>query len=1023
MNVGELYRSIQKPISIYVNEIVQALHEKLCKDLLTVGICRTPEDCNKKTEPTDLCKSCNSWFKELAALHEKGNNPSWHKNCKSAKWPEDHWEVAKFFMPALGSNLTTVKDAESTDISSLLHVLEWMNNGAFLGKTRVNFNLARKLRFKVRNTWAQAPQQELSDDEMSHNFSIAIDFLEDLEKVWSHAETGKCLKNLENLKTSGVTNVVESELQSLLLQRGLLNDIKEEIIKIKVERSSDKSTIEEHEEKLTNLERALDECSQRMSNFESFKDNKNKQEKVREPTSCLPDKLPYFTARAAEVQKVITFLMNEEKAVVSLHGGPGFGKTAIAIEVSHKLSEDYNIPVVFSELTTATSVDEMIRQLCLDVAVNHEDENPKSSLILWLKDIKHKVIFVMDDLDNLLDDKSRSDFYDFVRLLRKNSNQHCQIVTTSRSSYEIRELATGEVNVEEMDVEACTELMKKQCPEQDDEFLQRLAELCGKIPLAMCIAGSRVDDFEDSDELLQHLQEQPMKTLECPESDEYVYRAINMSFKKCSDEEKETLVRLAVLKECFSEEAAKAVIEKSNLDTKRVLKNLFSQSLIKQPTKHRYSIHLLIKRFLIEQQNGEDETAERAKVQAMRAELLMVKYYLKLGHELTMKSYSKDGYKESREALKQEAHNIQKVLKICSQKDDPTTSDIPDCLANSKVYTTSARHFSLFVRTIIPSPTVDEFLQRCADMAYEKQQHAIKINFNCLLAQQERIKTIAESDKHYNIKMEQIEKEVTTYEDIKKDASICAHYYYQYGRYLLRKSEAKEEKIGRLHLQVRARQLLEQSLQLRQKLRADTSVGIADMVFTLLQLGNICKNISTTQFHFRNTNKSKDASKQAEEYYNKAIELSEEKLGKNDLTSSCHKYLGDLFFSIKEFKKAEKEYTIAKEMRENLGLDANERHVFLLNNLGQCLTTNKRATEAIKILGSARDMAEKLAENDERNVCKTRVYASLAIAYDSIENNIDAVNYAKKALKFEEAIFPNVLEKLRKIELNNVQTK
>ena len=736
--------------------------------------------------------------------------------------------------------------------------------------------------------------------------------------------------------------------------------------------------------------------------------------------SCLPDRLPSFTARAAEIEKVITSLVSEEKAVVSLHGGPGFGKTAIAIEVSHRLSEDHNIPVIFSQLTTATNVDEMIRQLCLDVAVNHQDEDPKSSLNLWLKNITGKVIFVMDDIDNLLDDTSRSAFYEFVRLLRKNSNRHCQIVTTSRSSYEIRELVTGKVNVEEMDVEACMELMRNQCPEQDDEFLRRLAELCGQIPLAMCIASSRVDDFEDSIELLQYLQEQPMKTLECPETDEYVYRAINMSYKKCSDEEKETLVRLSVLKGSFTEKAAKAVIEKNNLDTKRVLKNLFSRSLIKQPTTHRYSIHLLIKHFLLEQKNGEDETAERAKAQGMRAELLMVEYYLKLGHDLTTKSYSKDGYKECREALKMEAHNIQKVLKICAQLNDPTTSDIPECLANSKVYTTSARHFSWFVRTIIPGPIVDEFLQRCADIANEKQQHAIKMNFDCLLADQERIKSIAQSDEYYDIKMEKIEEEVKTYEDIKKDALICAHYYYQYGRYLLRKSEGKIEKIGRLPLQVRARKLLEQSLQLRQELTADTSVGIADMVFTLLQLGNVCKNIATTEIHFQNTKKSKDASKQAEEYYNKAIKLSEEKLGEHDLTSSCHKYLGDLLLSIKEFKKAEKEYTIAKEMRENLGLNANERHVFLLNNLGQCLTRNKKVTEAIVILESARDMAEKRAENDERNVCKARVYASLAIAYDSMENNIDAVNYAMKALQFEEAIFQKVLEKLRKIASNNV---
>ena len=1061
LNVGELIRSIQKPISIYDHEIVQALHEKLCKDFLPVGKCSIPDDCNRTIKSSDLCKSCNSWFKELAALHEKGNNPSWYKNCKSAKWPEDHWEVAKFFMPPLGSNLSTVKDAESTDISSLLNVLEWMKDRAFLGKTRVKVDLIRKLRSEVRNTWAHAPQQEMSDDKMAQGFSIATEFLEDLEKVWSHAETRKCSEHLENLKTSGVTNIAESELQSLLLQRRLLDDIKEEITKIEVERSSEKSTIKKHEQKLQSLERALHECSQRMSNFESFKDNMNeqfnkfaedlksfraipddvheirnsigqirdnlakmnkRQNEQRGPTSHLPDRLQNFTARAAEIQKCINFLLKEEKAVVSLHGGPGFGKTAIAIEVSHKLSKDYNILVIFSQLTAATSVDDIIRELGLHVGVNNEneDKDPKSSLILWLKNIESEVIFVMDDIDQLLDNEDKSaTFYAFVGLLR-NLNHNCQIVTTSRIAYKIDDLPTGEVKVDKMDDEECMELLRQHCPEQDEKFLRQLAELCGNVPLAMCIAGSRVDDFEDSDELLQHLQQQPMKTLKCPKINKHVDRAINMSYKKCSDKEKETFVRLAVFDGTFDREAAKAVNEK--VDATDILQILVHRSLIEQPLKHRYSIHLLIKHFLVEQQNGEDEIAERANAQATRAELLMVKYFLKLGHDLTMKSYSKDKYKLNREALKKEVRNIQNVLKICFQQSNPTTSDIPDCLALSKVYTISARHFSLFVRTIIAGCTIDRFLQRCADMANEKQQHAIKINFDCLSAHQERIRSIAKSDEYYNMKMEKIEKEFKTYyQGIKEDKAICAHYYYQYGRYLLRKSE-REEKFGRLALRVRAREQLEKSLRLRQEL-AKTPVEIADMVYSLLQLGKIYKNISTTERELLKASDSKLLSGKAQECFQEAIRLSQENLGKHELTSSCYKNLGDLFLTTKEYLKAEEKYIQAKEMRENLGLNANESFVFLLNNLGQCLTINNKATEAIEILESARDMAEKLAENDEQNVCKTKVYAYLAIAYDSIENNIDAVNYAMKALKFEEAIFPKVREKLREIISNNVQTQ
>ena len=361
--------------------------------------------------------------------------------------------------------------------------------------------------------------------------------------------------------------------------------------------------------------------------------------------------------------------------------------------------EDYKIPVFFSQLTNATNEDEMIRQLCLDVGVHYEND-PKSSFVLWLRNISRKVIFVMDDVDNLLENKTS--FYGFVRLLRKNSKQHCQIVTTSRMFSEIPDISTDKVQVEEMGDEACMELLMKHCSQQDDEFLRKLAELCGNIPLTMCIAGPLVDDFEDPDELLQYLEKQPMKTLECPDSDQYVKQAINMSYEKCSDEGKEAFARLSVFEGSFSEEAAKEVIEKDKIDTSRILKKLVSRSLIKQPTKHRYSIlHLLIKHFLTDKQKCEEQNEDRAHEATIRAELLMVKYDLKLAHQLTMKSYSKDGYRDNREALKREASNIQNVLKICLQQEDPAGSDISDCLVDSKIYSSSAKFLSLTFHNII----------------------------------------------------------------------------------------------------------------------------------------------------------------------------------------------------------------------------------------------------------------------------------------------------------------------------------
>jgi tetratricopeptide (TPR) repeat protein len=966
LTVGELIRSIQKPISTYVDEIVKAFHEKLCKDLLRVGKCRSTDDCKKKTKPNDLCYSCESWFKELEASHKKGNNPSWRKNCKSAEWSEDYWEVAKFFMPALGSNLSSTKDAESTDLPSLLNVLEWMKDGAFLGKTRVSVDLVRKLRSQT-HPWVHAPQQTYTDDEKDESFSIATDFLENQEKVFSHAENAQCLKHLKHLKINGVTNVAESERRSLRLLRDLIQE------------------------------------------------------------SRLPNKSPKFTARETEIQQVITFLGDEREDIVSLHGGPGFGKTEIAIEVSHKLGEDDNILVVFSELAKETTVDEMIRRLCLDVGVNYDEDDPKKSLILGLKMIEKKVVLVMDDIDNLLEENTRSCLDDFIRLLRKESK--CQIVTTSRSSYKIPRLSIGNVDVGEMEDKACMELLKKQCPKQEDEFLERLAELCGKIPLAMCIAGSQVDDFENSDELLQHLQNQPMKILECPESDQYVYRAFNMSYEKCSGEEKETLLRLAVFEGNFSEHAARVVIEKENLDTKRVLKKLVRRSLIKQPTMQRYSIHLLIKHFLKDQKESKNETAKRARTEASRAEVLMVKYYLQLGHDLTMKSYSKDGYKANREALKQEVHNIQNVLKISCQQDDPKTSDISDCLKHSKVYTTSARHFSLLVGTIIHGSIVDEFLQRCANLAKERMQHDIKLNFDCLLAEQKRRKAVA-TGKHdeYLMKMEAIEKEFQMhYKDLnfEENKSLGAHYHYLYGRYRTFKS-LKLSRAGEyeksLDLQIKAREHLEKSLELRKMLLdASAPVGItqADKVWALLQLGNIWKVISKTEHCLHKTNESNESSGQAEEYYRQAEILSKKHLDEHELTSTCYNFLGDLFLANKKYELAVECYIAEKEMRKRLGLELGTQ---LLNNLTICLMKSNRANEAIEVLESARDMLEKMFESEKEKRSKAKVYASLAIAYDSVQNNSEAVKYARKALELEKDVNINRMDlnKLHKIVSNNV---
>ncbi|XP_028416013.1 uncharacterized protein LOC114539569 [Dendronephthya gigantea] len=714
-------------------------------------------------------------------------------------------------------------------------------------------------------------------------------------------------------------------------------------------------------------------------------------------TSHLPERSPTFTARESEIQKVISFLNDKETAVVSLYGRPGFGKTAIAVELAHQLNEDHKILVIFSRFTTSVSEDEMILQLCCDVGINQEND-PKSSLALWLRSIYNKVIFVLDNVDNLL-----AFFYELIRFLRNHSNQHCQMITTSRMSYQIPGHSIAKVQVSEMDNESCIALLQKMCPshEMDDIFLQELAELCGQVPLAMCIAGTRVQDFENSDDLLRQLKNDPLEALQSPDGDQFVTRAVKMSYEMLGNEQRIILARLTVFDAGFDDMAAKVVINERNLDIEEILKNFVCRRLIKLACGH-YSIHPLIKRFLMGRLGEQDKKCAQA---------LMVGHYLALGHNLTMQSYSKDGYKVNREALKREAHQIQNVLKICCNQRD---SDIIVCLTRSEIYTTSARLFFIFIRTVIPENIVDKFLQLCADLAEQRKEYAIKIDFDCLIAAQKRRQSTFTPDV-YNEMFEKIKEDFERLGDVEENLSVRAHFFYQHGRYLSFKAEncTFDERPKFL---AEARHQLERSFEIREML-TETTVEKADKIFSALHLGNIWKKIAKSEFcNFRQ--ESSESPKKAEKNYKEALQLSLNNLGEHELTSACYKNLGDFYLLLRVNEKAIEMYTNAKRIRENLDLEASGKHVNLLSNYGKCLIRVRRVEEAIVHLEIARNIAEKLAINDEPNQCKAKIYTSLAIAYKEARgmNSEEAVSCAKKARDFD-----GIIRVVKEYEYNIIQ--
>ena len=261
---------------------------------------------------------------------------------------------------------------------------------------------------------------------------------------------------------------------------------------------------------------------------------------------------------------------------------------------------------------------------------------------------------------------------------------------------------------------------------------------------------------------------------------------------------------------------------------------------------------------------------------------------------VTIKSYSKDGFKKEREILKREAHNIEHVLTICG-----TDSGISDVLANSDIFKSSCRFFYNTVKTIVSETVLENFLQVCADLAQTRKEWKNKINFNCMLVDYEGRKLLWKSDAYFK-KMTETEKEFREHEnDLTEDMELQAHLFYQLGRCFL--NQSKLYKVTRDTILIQLDYLhssalnLSKSLKLRKDL-TESPLAKTDVILSLIQLGNLRKKMARLLRYLQAGNESEKCEEQAEKYYREAIKLAENNLGEHELTSACYKSLADLFF-------------------------------------------------------------------------------------------------------------------------------
>ena len=62
----------------------------------------------------------------------------------------------------------------------------------FWGVVHVDRRLVLRLRSEIRNSWAHAPNHEMTEAQLDNAFDVAMKFIDNLEKVFADGAVTKC---------------------------------------------------------------------------------------------------------------------------------------------------------------------------------------------------------------------------------------------------------------------------------------------------------------------------------------------------------------------------------------------------------------------------------------------------------------------------------------------------------------------------------------------------------------------------------------------------------------------------------------------------------------------------------------------------------------------------------------------------------------------------------------------------------------------------------------------------------------
>jgi DNA-binding SARP family transcriptional activator/tetratricopeptide (TPR) repeat protein len=334
----------------------------------------------------------------------------------------------------------------------------------------------------------------------------------------------------------------------------------------------------------------------------------------RRAARCLPRDVADFAGRAEIVDRLVATLRGERQEVIAIDGMAGTGKTSLAVRAAHAAAERYPDGQLYLDLRghsdsapldPGEALGALLRQL--GVPAERVPAALDDRSVLWRTELADRQVLVL--LDNALDTAQV--------LPMLPGTAHTGVIITSRRRLGGLDGAHT-VSLDVLPLDDAVELLRRTVGERayaDPACTVEVAQLCGRLPLAVRLAGARLQHRPSWSvgDLAQRLRIANRRLPELAIDGRTVAAAFTLSYQQLAVPLQRLFAVLGLHPSGDFEPAAAAALGGLPVaEAEALLEDLVDVHLVEAPAAGRYRLHDLLRDYAAQLAAGDPGSAADA---------------------------------------------------------------------------------------------------------------------------------------------------------------------------------------------------------------------------------------------------------------------------------------------------------------------------------------------------------------------------------------------------------------------------